>query len=160
MIYWKKRDSLFLLVLIVLDQLTKLLAVLYLKNRPSVSLIPGVLELTYLENYGAAWGILENARWLFLVLAAGMLAVLFYAGRRMSAIFHRKWLPCCCFLEALAAGTVGNALDRLKDGYVIDFINFTLIDFPVFNLADCYITVSIVLFLVVYRKEVIAWLKS
>lgn len=152
-------DSLFLLLLVVLDQLTKFLVVLFLKNRPSVSLIPGVLELTYLENYGAAWGILENARWLFLLLAVFMLALLFFIGRRMAVHFQNKRLY-RFLLEALAAGTVGNAIDRLKNGYVIDFINVSFIDFPVFNLADCYIMVSIVLFLVVYRKEVMAWLKS
>lgn len=159
---WKQRSVIWgtagVLLLTFLDQMTKYLAISHLKDGPSKVLIPGVFELTYLENQGAAWGMLKNFRWLFLLFTAVMSCALIYG--------YMKSLPCrkyrnfrilCVFL---LSGAFGNAIDRLFHGYVIDFFYVSLIDFPVFNVADCYVTMSIILFLFLYRKEVLTWIRS
>lgn len=146
------------IILTIFDQLTKYLAVLNLKDGPSLVLIPGVFELTYLENQGAAWGMLKNFRWLFLIFTAVACGVLMYGYvKSLSSKRYRNFRILCVFL---LSGAVGNAIDRLFQGYVVDFFYFSLIDFPVFNVADCYVTVSMVLFLILYRKEVLAWIRS
>ena len=144
--------------LIMFDQLTKYLAVSHLKDGSSMVLIPGVFELTYLENRGAAWGMLENFRWLFLIFTAVACGGLAYGYiKSLPSKRYRNFRILCVFL---LSGAIGNAIDRLFHGYVVDFFYFSLIDFPVFNVADCYVTVSIVLFLILYRKEVLAWIRS
>lgn len=147
-----------MIFLTIMDQLTKYLAVSHLKDNPSMVLIPGVFELTYLENQGAAWGMLKNFRWLFLIFTAVACGALMYGFvKSLPSKRYRNFRILCVFL---LSGAVGNAIDRLFHGYVVDFFYFSLIDFPVFNVADCYVTVSMVLFLILYRKEVLAWIRS
>lgn len=145
------------ILLTCLDQFTKYLATANLKNQPSILLIPGVFELTYLENRGAAWGMLENMQWVFLIFTAVILAVLGYCYVKANGTKYRAFR---ILSVVLAAGAIGNAIDRLFHGYVVDFFYFSLIDFPVFNVADCYVTVSLALFLLIYRKEVIEWIQN
>ena len=157
-----KRNYLFALaelaVLVLLDQLSKYAAVLHLKNQPGIPLIPDVFELYYLENRGAAWGILENARYFFLITAVILTGLIFYYYRKLPP--DRYWNLSRFLMIMLASGAVGNAIDRFVHGYVIDFLYFSAIDFPIFNVADCYVTISIVLFLVFYRKEVYEWIRN
>lgn len=141
-----------------LDQYTKWLAVRHLKGEPSMELIPGVFELTYLENRGAAWGMFKNFRWLFLLLTAAILIAL--TAAYIKSLPEKKYRLFRILAIILASGALGNAIDRLFHGYVVDFFYFSLINFPVFNVADCYVTVSILLFLLIYRKEVLAWIQS
>ena len=147
-----------LAILVLLDQLTKYAAVLHLKNQSGISLIPDVFELYYLENRGAAWGLLENARYFFLVTAVILTGLIFYYYRKLPS--DRHWNLCRFLMIMLASGAAGNAIDRFVHGYVIDFLYFSAIHFPVFNVADCYVTVSIVLFLFFYRKEVCDWIRN
>ena len=142
-------------VLIVIDQITKVMAVKALGDGSRVPLIKGVLEFTYVQNRGAAFGILQNALPFFVVITLAALAVIFYILVRVPE--DRHFLPirlCLCFI---AAGAVGNFIDRLLLSYVRDFIYFCLIDFPVFNVADIYITcgtaILILLMLLYYRDE-------
>ena len=131
--------------LVFLDQISKYLAVIFLKSQPSFTVIPKVLELCYVENRGAAWGLLSGfaaARYLFVALAAAAVVLLASSYVRITGQKLLSFL----FL-VLAAGAAGNAIDRFFLGYVIDFIYISLIDFPVFNIADCYITVSAACFL-------------
>ncbi|MBQ9631615.1 MAG: signal peptidase II [Lachnospiraceae bacterium] len=130
-------------VLFGLDVWTKQLAVTYLKGQEDVVLIPGVLVLHYLENTGAAFGILKGQFWVFylltFVICAGILrylATLPVAGESL--------LPALSML-LLLAGALGNLKDRISLHYVVDFIYISLIDFPVFNVADIYVTTGVFL---------------
>lgn len=145
---------LILAVLVILDQYTKHLAVLHLKDQPNLILVEGVMELEYLENRGAAFGILQNQQWLFILLFFLFVTamVIFYCRMPM----EKKYLPVQIISLFLIAGGLGNLIDRIHLGYVIDFFYFSLINFPVFNVADIYVTVSMVIFfvlLIFYYKE-------
>lgn len=123
---------------VLLDQLTKWLAVEFLMERGSVPLIKGVLHLTYVENTGAAFGMLKGMPWVFntvsVVAIVAMLAYLFLG--------HGNGRVQCIALAMIASGGIGNMIDRTVLGYVIDFIDFCLIDFAVFNGADSFVCVG------------------
>lgn len=153
-----------LLVIIILtgfDQLTKKLALRYL-SLESVSLIPGVFSFTLLEggNSGAAFGLFQGGFWFFM---ASTFVVVFFALlflRRLS--LEKRYFPLRFSIILLLAGAFGNLVDRVftmvKYGtsFVVDFLYFELIDFPIFNVADCYISVSAFLLIVLgtfYYKE-------
>lgn len=137
-----------LCVLLLLDQWTKHLAVRFLKDREDVILIPGVLRLHYLENRGAAFGILQNQQWLFYVLTVAILLMILYLLIRMPKTMY--YFPVHILGIVVIAGALGNFYDRLVHRYVVDFFYFELIDFPVFNVADVYLTCSILLFLLLF----------
>lgn len=140
-------DILAILALIFLDQWTKYLAVVKLKYNAPYVLIDGVLELNYLENRGAAFGMLQNKKTLFIFMTVIMLTVVFYVLLKLP--HEKKFLSWQIFLCLICAGGIGNMIDRVRFDYVVDFIYFVLIDFPVFNLADILITIGTVLFFIV-----------
>ena len=119
-------------LVVLLDQITKWLAVQYLKPQFSVPLINDVLHLTYVENEGAAFGMLKNSRWVFMIVSAVAVAVAMILG-----------------------GGIGNMIDRVRIGYVVDFIDFRLINFAVFNVADSFVTVGAALLIVYLASEMI-----
>ncbi len=133
--------------LVSLDQLTKWLAVLSLKNAGTTEIIPKVLGLTYVENEGAAFGILQGQRLLFLiftgVVMAAILTLLLFGKFRKYQLFNVS-------ATLIVAGGIGNFIDRLIHGYVVDFIEVLFFDFPVFNVADCYVVIGSVLLLVFF----------
>ena len=120
------------------DQLTKWLAVIYLQGEPSFPMWKDVLHFTYAKNEGAAFGMLSNHRWVFMVFSAiailALLVYLFY--------FRPKSRFVQITLAMIIGGGIGNMIDRCWLGYVIDFIDFTLIDFAIFNVADSFVTVG------------------
>lgn len=120
------------------DQLTKWLAVILLKGNESFPLWKDVFHLTYVENRGAAFGMLENARWVFMVFSTvAILALLVYLiGWKPKS----RWVQTS--LALIVGGGIGNMVDRTLLGYVVDFLDFTLIDFAVFNVADSCVTVG------------------
>ena len=125
---------------IAIDRVTKILAVKYLMppEGHSVPIIKDVLHLTYLENDGAAWGILDNAPWVFNTVSVIMVvAITLYL-----ALGHASSPAYGIALSMIVSGGVGNLIDRFGKGYVVDFIDFTLIDFPVFNGADCFVVIG------------------
>ena len=141
-------------LLLVLDQFTKSLAVSNLAGQDPIALIPGVFELQYLENRGAAFGMFQNQRWLFLIMAVIILAFIGYCFQKFPVNKHYLWLRITAVL--LGAGAVGNMIDRVMNGFVVDFFYFSLIDFPIFNVADCYVVVSLILLIILiffYYKE-------
>ena len=139
-------DVVVMLVLLSLDQLTKYLAIINLKNHPAVVLWDGVLELNYLENRGSAFGMLQNQKFFILFIGVVFLAVILFFLFKLPE--EKKFCAVHILLSAIVAGGVGNMIDRLRFDYVVDFISFVLIHFPIFNVADCYIVVAtIVLFL-------------
>lgn len=154
-------DLLLFIVLVLIDQYTKYLAIVHLRGKDAYVLLDGVLELTYVENHGAAFGILQNAGIFFVVIAIVILCAIIYALWRTP--YKRKYFLFHFVLTVLCAGACGNLIDRLNSTYVVDFIYFSLINFPVFNVADIYVTCSAVaLFLTmftVYKDEEFAFLK-
>lgn len=143
------------LVLIFLDQITKSAAVEHLKGQEPFILWDGVFELRYLENRGAAFGILQNQRVLFIVTTVVVLAVIIYLYlMKIPAKRRYIWLDIIAVL--FFSGAIGNFIDRLVQNYVIDFFYFRLIDFPIFNVADIYVTVAAFLLIILglfYYKE-------
>ncbi len=144
-----------IILLVLLDQVTKYFAVLHLKDQPDFILIDGVMQLQYLENRGAAFGILQNQRTLFIILfiVVVIVAAVFYCTVNMD----RKFLPLRLIAIFVIAGGTGNLIDRISQGYVVDFFSFSLINFPIFNVADIYVTLSmialIILLLFYYKDE-------
>ena len=144
-----------MIFLICLDRLTKMLAVKYLKDQAAVVIIPGVFELSYLENTGAAFGILQGKMWLFYLLTLVICALCLFFYFRVPD--GRHFIPMQLTLILLISGAVGNFIDRIRVRYVVDFLYFKLIDFPVFNVADIYVTAAacmlIVFILFFYSEE-------
>ena len=149
-----------LVIGILLDQFTKLLAVRYLKPIGSFSLWKDVFHLTYVENSGAAFGMLARSPWVFMVfstVAILILGVYLFIGKSyLSDKNENGSYPELGFfsgisLALIATGGIGNMIDRVatrilyQRGFVVDFLDFTLIDFAVFNVADCFVTVGAVL---------------
>ena len=143
------------IVLTALDQWTKLLAAAHLKDQAPVPLINGVLELQYLENRGAAFGIMQGQKILFVIFTVILAAVILCFYFRAPA--GKRYTPFRILTILVFAGAVGTFIDRCRLDYVVDFIYFKLIDFPIFNVADCYVTVSVILFAILilfyYREE-------
>ena len=136
---WSKRLlSLGAVVLGVLtDYITKLLAVSHLKGEDPVPLIRGILRFSYVENPGAAWGMFSDHRWVFMVFSAvAIAAIAVYLIRRDPP------LSLCISLSLILSGGIGNMIDRTFRGVVVDFIEFYLFEFPVFNVADCLVVIG------------------
>ena len=130
-----------IVVLVSLDQFVKYLTVTHLMLKPIV-LIENIFELTYVENKGAAWSILENQIWFFILMTVIILALIAYA-------FYKKMIYTKLgqiSLVLICAGAIGNLIDRITHGYVIDMFSFKLINFPVFNVADICIVCGGILF--------------
>ena len=143
-----------IILLLFLDQWTKILAIAHLKNQADISLIPGAFSLHYLENHGAAFGILQDQQWFFLLLGLIFLVLCTIVYIRMP--FTVRMMPLRLITLAIAAGAIGNMIDRGFRHYVVDFFWFSLIDFPVFNVADIYITVGavfLVIFVIFFYKD-------
>ena len=143
-----------LLLLLILDQLTKLWASHALQTNDQIELLSGIFELHYPQNEGAAFGIMENKQWLFVLFA--LLITIFVLLYYIRMPMHLRYRPLRIICVALAAGALGNMIDRIWHHYVIDFLYFTLIDFPIFNVADIYVCVSTAVFLLLilfYYKE-------
>lgn len=141
-------------VAILLDQWTKWLVVVNLKGQPAYVIWDGVFEFLYSENRGAAFGMLQGRQGFFFVIAALVIAVVGYMMVKMPV--DRRFVPLWTCLMFIVSGAVGNMIDRVRLGYVVDFLYFSLIDFPIFNVADCYVTVStfsLVLLLMFFYKE-------
>ncbi len=129
------------IILIAADQLSKFAAVRFLKAQESIEFIKEILSFTYVENRGAAFGILQNARWVFILFTIiAMAFMIFYKIKHkpQGKIINTS-------LCLLLAGATGNMIDRLCLGYVVDMIEVTFIDYPVFNVADCFVVVGTIL---------------
>ena len=144
-----------IVVLVCIDQFTKYLVVGHLKDRPAYVLIRNIFQLEYLENRGAAFGILQNQRVFFYisVLLITAAVIWFYSKVPM----EKKYLPLRICAVLIVGGDFGNCIDRIRLNYVVDFFYFKLIDFPIFNVADIYVTVAafllVILILVYYKEE-------
>ena len=129
-------------IAVTADQLLKHWVVLNIKPGTVRPLLPGLLSITNVQNFGAAFSILQNMRWLF-VAANGIFIVLAlwaYFKKKVTYTFGR-WS-----LAAIMAGSIGNCIDRIKVGYVVDMFSFDFINFAIFNIADCLIVGGTILF--------------
>ena len=125
---------------IIVDQITKFLASIYLDN---IDIIPGFFSLTYVENKGAAWGILNNST---IVLIGISVIVLLLISKYISSTIEFTKLSVVSY-GLLIGGIFGNLIDRIFRGFVIDFLNFNILgyNFPVFNIADTMIVIGVIL---------------
>ena len=142
------------IILIVFDQWTKYLAVEHLMNKEPFIIIDGVFQLRYLENRGAAFGMMQGQQTFFLI--TGIIAVIVLAYVYFKLPWEKRFLPLRAVAMFIAGGAVGNMIDRVALGYVVDFFYFELIDFPIFNVADIYVTVGVallIIFVLFYYKE-------
>lgn len=137
--YWIA-GSIVIILLTLLDQGSKALAVTYLKKQEAVVLIPGILELRYLENRGMAFGLFEGKIPVFVLLCLVFLGVFIYVYRRIPRNLY--YLPLTVTSLFMVSGATGNCIDRVFRGYVVDFIYFSLINFPIFNVADIFVVCS------------------
>jgi signal peptidase II len=144
-----------IIALIGLDQWTKSLAVKYLANQTPIVLINEVFELNYTTNKGAAFGILQNHQMMFAILTIAVVIFLMVVYLRIPQA--KRYLPLNICITVLIAGAIGNLIDRVYLGYVVDFLYFKLINFPIFNVADIYVTCSaaVLLFVIlfIYKEE-------
>ena len=125
---------------IIVDQITKFLASIYLDN---IDIIPGFFSLTYVENKGAAWGILNNST---IILVGISVIVLLIISKYISSTIEFTKLSVVSY-GLLIGGIFGNLMDRMFRGFVIDFLNFNILgyNFPVFNIADTMIVIGVIL---------------
>ncbi|MCR5790808.1 MAG: signal peptidase II [Lachnospiraceae bacterium] len=150
-------DIVCIIVLVVLDQASKQAAVMFLKDQPAFDLIPEILQLYYLPggNTGAAWGLLSGHQLLFIAVSVVVVGGILFILWRMPVM--KKYGVMRVLLVLIAAGGIGNMIDRVVNGYVVDFIYIKIINFPIFNVADMYVSCSIVilmlLFLFKYKEE-------
>lgn len=128
------------IILIVLDQWTKYMATIHLKGKAPYDVIKGVFQLYYHENTGSAFGMF-GGKTLFLLLFTSLILIgILYVYVRLPE--ERRFSPLRVLMICLIAGAIGNMIDRFTYHYVVDFLYVQLIDFPIFNVADCYITIS------------------
>ena len=145
--------SLFAALIVAADQFTKYLTVANIALGEDAAFIPGLLQLTYVQNTGAAFSSFEGQQWLFALIFAVFTGLIFfeYFKKPMGFKPFERWC-----IAAIYAGGLGNMIDRLRLGYVVDMIETTFMDFPVFNVADCFITCGCILMmahLFLFNKE-------
>lgn len=148
------RHLLYIIALLAFDQFTKYLVVANLKEDGPFQLIPKVFQFRYHENDGAVWGILSGKIPFLVVLTTIIMGLLVYVYFKIP--MGKRYDLMRIILIFISAGAIGNFIDRIVRGYVVDFLYFELIDFPIFNVADCYITISSVLLIILsifYYKD-------
>lgn len=130
-----------IILLTAADQITKLLTIKLIKPQGNIEILKNFLDFSYVENRGAAFGIMQNSRWIFiaitLIVSAGIIYILFFK-KNESRIFKIS-------LILILSGALGNLIDRIFRGYVVDMIEVTFINYPIFNFADCCVVIGAIL---------------
>ena len=139
------KKILILLFLIAIDLITKQIAAYFLYPNGTFEVIGGFFRFAYLENRGAAFGIFYNSRAFLLIIRAVIIAALIYYMFKMKDERNKKIKEIC--LTFVIAGAIGNFVESLIFGYVIDFLEFTFINFAIFNVADIFIVLGAIAFL-------------
>ncbi len=149
-----------LIPFLLIDQLTKC----YARNiisKSTINIIDGILEFRFLKNTGAAWGSFSSMTSMLSIITIIMIIAVVFIYMRIP--FDKRMLPLRMLLVFIITGAVGNLIDRIAFKYVTDFIYFRLINFPIFNVADIYVTCSAlimaILILFYYKDEDFEWLK-
>ena len=133
-------------MLVALDQITKWMVLKMLVPVGSIKIINGFFNLTYVENRGAAFGFLSGAKWLFVLIALVVLIAGCVYYKKIAADKDKLWLKVSMVM--IASGAIGNVIDRVLRGYVVDFLDFIIFgyNFPVFNVADILVVLGTMLF--------------
>ena len=143
---------LFAALVVAADQFTKYLTLLYIPLHTRIDVLPGFLGLTYVQNTGAAFSSFQGQQWLFvLIFAVLTVAILWeYFKKPMPFTRFERWC-----IASIYAGGLGNMIDRVRFGYVVDMIEIRFMDFPVFNVADCFITCGCIILIIslFFNKE-------
>ena len=137
-----------ILILTICDQLLKSWVASSIVLGGSKQLIPGIIELTNLRNSGAAWSIFEGQQTFFTIITIIAIIVIGYFIWQ-----YRKNIPMLIGLSLIIAGTIGNFIDRLRQGYVVDMFETTFINFPIFNIADMCLTIGVIWLIICILKE-------
>ena len=142
----------FAVAIVVADQLTKLWVVAQIPLYSQMEALDGLFHLTYVRNFGAAFSSFQGMRWVFVVLFVLLTAALLYEYFKKPMPFNtfERWC-----LAAIWGGGLGNVIDRVRLGYVVDMIEVEFITFPVFNVADCFITcgcIALMVSLILFNK--------
>ena len=137
--------TIFAAVIVASDQFTKFLVLQNIPLHGHMDFIPGLLSFTYVRNTGAAFSSFEGAQWLFVLVFVLFTAAIVweFSGKRWPFTTFERWL-----ITAIYAGGIGNMIDRFRFGFVVDMIETAFMDFPVFNVADCFITCCSILLMV------------
>ena len=144
---------LFVVGIVAADQITKYLTVANIALYQDVPFIPGLLGLTYVQNTGAAFSSFEDQQWLFALIFVIFTGLIFWEYRTKYMGFSKFERWC---VAAIYGGGLGNMIDRVRMGYVVDMIETQFMEFPVFNVADCFITcgcIAMMVSLVLFNKE-------
>lgn len=144
--------ALFAVGIVAADQITKLLVLAEIPLFGHVDAVPGLFHLTYVQNTGAAFSSFEGMRWMFVVLFVILTVLIFveYFKKPMPFTTFERWC-----IAAIYGGGMGNVIDRVRLGYVVDMIEVDFINFPVFNVADCFITcgcIAMIVHLIFFNK--------
>ena len=145
--------ALFAAGIVAADQFTKYLTVANIALGGKVPFIPGLLRFTYVRNTGAAFSSFEGQQWLFALIFAVFTVLILWEYRKKSMPFStfERWC-----IAAIYGGGLGNMIDRVRLGYVVDMIETEFMNFPVFNVADCFITcgcIALMASLILLNKE-------
>ena len=145
--------SLFVAGIVAADQITKVLTVQNIPYQGCVPALDGIFNLTYFKNTGAAWSMMSGMRWVFVALFVVLTALIFWE-------YFKKPLPFSKFdrwcIAAIFGGGLGNVIDRVRLGHVVDMVELDFMEFPVFNVADCFITcgcIALMVSLIFFNKE-------
>lgn len=133
-------------ILTVIDQISKLYIIKTMELYDSIPVIDGILDIHYIRNAGAAWGIFQNKQILFYIETVIILAMALLLYIR--CLSKDKYKDIRILILLISSGAIGNFIDRIRFKYVIDFIYFKIINFPVFNIADCYVTIGVFLLII------------
>ena len=137
--------SLFIAGIVAADQITKFLTVANIALYEDVPFIPGLLQLTYIQNTGAAFSSFEGQQWLFALIFLIFTGLILWEYYKKTMKFTTLEWWC---IAAIYGGGLGNMIDRVRLGYVVDMIETTFMEFPVFNVADCFITCGTIVLMV------------
>ena len=144
---------LFVLGIVGADQISKYFTVANIALHQDVSFLPGFIGLTYVQNTGAAFSSFKGMQWLFVVIFVAFTGLIVWEYFKKSMPFNKFERWC---VAAIYGGGLGNMIDRIRLGYVVDMIETEFIRFPVFNIADCFITcgcIAMMVSLIFFNKE-------
>ena len=144
-----KKLIIFGIIFLLIDQLSKGLISLYIPLNESIKLT-NFLSITYVQNIGAAFSILQGARWLFIILGIIALNIIYIFFIKDKKLTNFEII----IYSLMLSGIIGNIIDRVLYGYVIDFIDITLFNFAIFNFADSFIVISVILLVVFKWKNI------
>ena len=145
--------TLFAASIVAADQFTKYLTVANLSLGEHAAFLPGLLRFTYVRNYGAAFSSFQNQQWLFALIFVVFTGLVIWEYRKKAMPFSTSERWC---IAAIYGGGLGNMIDRVRLGFVVDMIETEFMRFPVFNVADCFITcgcIALMVSLILINKE-------